>query len=224
MLLGTSSTRPENFLNSSAGLSAIAKRRRGSRRANVVRHFMARFILIASFLVMGLFLQAQLPDTFIVSTTEIKFFMNETRQLLYKRGEFRLSDKPHQIITFLENISANDSLFTKADRDFIMNQVKQRKNPIWSDIYIDSTIFIKSKEIDSIFENFKVSGGWKVFYETYGPDFYEMSLPYFTKNKKTCIIYISNHCGGLCGGGCVRIFRLENDHWKLYKKIDCWAS
>jgi hypothetical protein len=186
---------------------------------------MTRCNLIALLLLIGQILKAQSSDTLVISNDAIKSFFNESKEQISKRTIIRLSDKPYEFgsQSFLEKISAKDSLFTKADIDFIVRQINQRKNSIWSDTLIDDAIFIKSTEIDSIFRNRKVDA-WRVFYKTHGSDFNRISFPYFSQDKQTCIIYTSNHCGWLCGEGGIKIFRRKNNVWVLYKTIDQWAS
>jgi hypothetical protein len=184
------------------------------------------FILILTFFV-GHILRAQSSDTFsMVTNDEIKLFLKEAGHFVTKTAKFRLSDKPHEIPSrsFFVKIAANDTLFTQTDIDYIMKQVNQRKNTNWSVLSIDNAVLIKSTDIDSIFRTFKANSGWKVFYKTYGSDFYEMSYPYFSQDKQTCIIYTGYHCGGLCGEGGLKIFRRRNNIWTQVKTIGWWES
>jgi len=182
-------------------------------------------ILILSFV--GNISKAQHTDTSsMVTAEESKLFLNGLRLTLKPKGKFRLSDKaygtPSQI--FLKKIAAKDTVLKYFDIDFILKQFKQKQNFIWTETSVDSTVFIKATDIDSIFHTFKVDSGWKVFYKTFGGDFYRMSFPYFSQDKQTCIIYVGHYCGGLCGEGGLRIYRRKINTWTLIKIIGRWVS
>ena len=171
--------------------------------------------------------KAQSSDNFSKATNEeIKSFLNEVRHVVKAATKFRLSDKPYGIPsrTFLEKIATKDTLLAQTDVDFIIKQVTQRKNTKWSNTVIDSAVLIRAEDIDSIFQSFKVDSGWKIFRKTYGGDFYRMSFPYFSQDKQTCIIYIGHYCGGLCGEGGLKIFRRQNNTWRLIRTIGRWVS
>jgi hypothetical protein len=198
--------------------------RRRVKSFNPTAHLMKRQIFTLVFLFAVQLLKAQLRDTFFVATAEIKLFLNESQ--LPTASNIQLSDKPYVIPVgkFLEHVLQDDTLFSKEDIDFIKKQIKQRNNSLWNSKLIDSVTFIKAAEIDSIFKNFKVDSGWKIFYKTYGSDFFRMSFPYFSLDRQTSIIYIGHQCGDLCGEGTLRIYRRTKNAWKLYRKILLWAS
>ena len=184
-----------------------------------------RLNFIALFLFVGQILRGQSSDTFLISNSEIKSFIKDSRHILFSGKTLRLSDKPYVLLSqsFLEKTAVKDSIFSKADVEFIMKQIEQRKNLLWSSEFIDDVTVIKSNDIDSLFRNSKIDA-WNVFYKKYGGDFKEISFPYFSQDKQTCIIYISNHCGWLCGEGGIRIYKRKNNVWVLYKSIEQWVS
>ena len=193
----------------------------------VVRHFRTKTLITLILFFVGNISNAQHTDTTsIVTAAEDKIFLNDLRLTLKPRGKFRLSDKPYVIPSkaFFEKIATKDTILKLTDIDFILKQLKQKESLTWSNTFIDSTIFIKSDNIDSIFHTYKVDSGWKVFYKNFGGDFYRMSFPYFSEDKQTCIIYVGHHCGGLCGEGGLRIYRRRNNNWTLIKVIGRWVS
>lgn len=168
----------------------------------------------------------QKQDSLLVSSREIKDFLSEIKSTNLK-NTIRLSDKPYSKFgeKFVQRIIANDTIFKKSDFSFIQLQINQTRNFLWGSSLIDSAILIKAESIDSIFQNFKPSDtAWRIFRKTFGKDFYRISIPLFTHDMNTCIIYIGHHCGGLCGEGSIMIFRRQKNKWTLYKTVAYWVS
>jgi hypothetical protein len=187
---------------------------------------MTNILILTIIVFAGHNLNAQIADSLVVSKEEVKSFFSETRQLINKRPRFRLSDKskgaPSQ--TLLEKLSTKQNIFSKDDIAFLITQINQTQNAIWDSSYIDSTYFLQTNEIDSIFKNLKVDSGWKIIRKKYGGYYYTMSFPYFSVDRQTCIIYVSHHCGVACGEGGYRIFRKQKGKWVYYKSFAGWMS
>ena len=81
-------------------------------------------------------------------------------------------------------------------------------NGIWSAGLFDSARIISRHYLDSISESdpFRIA-----------PVHYEFSLPYFSKDKKSFIVYYSYHCGMLCAEYSLRLYRKINGKWRFIK-------
>jgi hypothetical protein len=119
-----------------------------------------------------------------------------------------------------------DSLFTKNDAEFIKKQLKGiDKFKLKQKLMLDK-IIIPSDTL-SKFQNNKINslGFWENYRQKYGnKGFHTISLPLFSLDKKTVIITIGFHCGGLCGGGATEIYKKINGKWTLIKTLNNWVS
>nr|WP_298655184.1 hypothetical protein [uncultured Flavobacterium sp.] len=117
-----------------------------------------------------------------------------------------------------------DKYFQKDDLNFIQKQIRERKNFLLIQDSIKSKRIISKKTIDSFNNNRKDNIDRKSHFiesykREYGNNFYEkLSLPIFSKNKKTVLIDISSFFGGK-----TIIYRKENNKWKS-DIIISWTS
>ena len=120
----------------------------------------------------------------------------------------------------------NDSLFDKEDIKFIHTQIAQDTSFRLNQSLIKDKIVIS---FDTLFK-LKKKGErsyefWERFDAKYGQkEFYSIGLPLFTVDRKTAIVKYGYHCGSLCGGGEVAIFKLIAGKWKKIKIIETWIS
>jgi len=139
-------------------------------------------------------------DSLLISKKEIKGFFTSVKQLISAESHFLLSNKPVSDLPkrfFEENLS-RDTFLTKKDIDFISMQSIRTKKVIFDSSLINDVIFIKSSNIDSVFNKKSLEDGWNQFHKLYGSDYYELSLPYFSINKETYVLIVGYNCGGLC--------------------------
>ena len=54
--------------------------------------------------------------------------------------------------------------------------------------------------------------------------FNTFSLPIFLRNYSYCIFYSDNHCGWLCGGGRLTLYKKINNRWQELKSYCNWIS
>lgn len=108
-----------------------------------------------------------------------------------------------------------DKYFQKDDLDFIQKQIGERENFLLLQDSIKSKRIISQKIIDSFNNDRKdnidrKSHFLKNYTKKYGKNFYDkLSLPIFSKDKKTVLIDISSFFGGK-----TIIYRKENNKWK----------
>jgi len=115
-----------------------------------------------------------------------------------------------------------DTIFTKEDVKFMQEQILKRKN------FKFNSKFVKSKKVfsaDSIKNmiNLAIELPDKNFYQIYenkfGKDrFYDISLPLFSKDKKTVLIKFE-----AMGIGDVSVYKKENGKWKSYEQLISWV-
>jgi hypothetical protein len=83
---------------------------------------------------------------------------------------------------------------------------------------------IKSSEMQSM-----GAGGhfWERFYEKYpnSTGLLRLSRVGFNSGGNQAAFYVSNHCGGLCGGGYFVIMQKDsNSEWKIDQEFQLWIS
>lgn len=53
---------------------------------------------------------------------------------------------------------------------------------------------------------------------------WEFSVPIFLRNDTYCLFYSGYHCGALCGGGSLVLYKKENGRWTEVKYYCLWVS
>lgn len=84
------------------------------------------------------------------------------------------------------------------------------KNGIWNDGIFDGGNIISHKYLDSI----AVTNPRMEI-----PAHYSFSLPYFSKDKKSFIIYYDYYCGSLCAEYSLRLYKKRNGKWTYIKSF-----
>ena len=83
---------------------------------------------------------------------------------------------------------------------------------------------VASSEMHSIFGT---SGDvWGRYYEKYpnSTGLLRLSRVGFNSDGNQAAFYISNYCGGLCGGGYFVIMEKVNSNWKVVQEVQVWVS
>lgn len=168
-----------------------------------------KHLLIISFLFLRQPLYSQTTDSLVVSKSELKVFLSESRLLLSQELIFRISSTPTNYrLTkkFLEHIASMDSFISLTDVDFILTQIDQTKNFVWNSSFFDSAAILDSEKISLT------------------NDFHAISVPYFSIDRQTCIMNVGYYCGKLCGHGRLMILKKKNNSWTVYKVLGRWVS
>jgi hypothetical protein len=105
---------------------------------------------------------------------------------------------------------------------FFRQQIEQNRNFKWNNKIAKDMQVISDKEISRIFKSKKKL--WKYFREKYGSSYHCFSVPLFTCDKLTVVIYRSTQCGPLCGDGSIDVFVKLNGKWTFKKNYGFWIS
>jgi hypothetical protein len=83
---------------------------------------------------------------------------------------------------------------------------------------------VDSAQLESIFK--RGGGDWPVFYKRFpgSPGIVSFSRVGFSEDGTQALFYLSNHCGGLCGGGMYVVMEKRNGSWVIEKEIEMWIS
>ena len=87
---------------------------------------------------------------------------------------------------------------------------------------IHDTRVARSSDIQKIFAD----GWWNDFYKKYPgtSGFARISKPVLTKDRNHALIYISQHCDGLCGTGTIHFLIRSGSSWRIVKEEMVWIS
>tara|TARA_R100000935_G_C2745304_1_gene127552 strand:+ start:75 stop:683 length:609 start_codon:yes stop_codon:yes gene_type:complete len=116
------------------------------------------------------------------------------------------------ITTILYDNISDEVFFSSKDSSFILSQNSNPKR-----IKIDKKITNKLNTTTFQNELKKIKNG-----EDY--DFYEMSIPIFSYDKRTAYVELDHRCGHLCGNGRAFYLRKINGKWKIIEKFRTWIS
>jgi len=125
---------------------------------------------------------------------------------------FILADKPFSFNRFdcIASLLTDTTTYTKEELSFI----KDKKYPSvtrWSKEFFETTKIISSDTINTIFKD--DSKWWTYFNKYIGKGFSTFSVPIFLRNDTYCLFYSDHHCGGLCGGGSLTLYKKQNNKW-----------
>ena len=102
---------------------------------------------------------------------------------------------------FILTIDSLEEYFTKEDLQFFEDQYNGQIINDWN---------IKSRN-SRFKESFKI-------------DYYEYSIPLFSKDFKSAIFYRYYVCGSLCGYSALWIYQWDGEKWVRTKRIKGWMS
>lgn len=107
-----------------------------------------------------------------------------------------------------KTINQSDTTYYIADCDIT-------KNGIWTDNIYDSLVIISEGRLHS-----KAKGDQFVM----TPANYSFSLPYFSKDKQSFIIYYNHYCGNLCAEYSLRLYKKIKGKWTFVKSYFSMVS
>lgn len=138
---------------------------------------------------------------------------------------FPMSDEEIKSNDFM-GISKMDTLFSKIDVKYILEQNKNRMNfSLKQSLIKNKTIIPNKKLVEFYIEKNGVKNFWENYRKIYGDQgFYSISQPLFSIDKKTVIISKGFHCGSLCGWGSTIILKKNNGKWKIISVLESWQS
>lgn len=143
----------------------------------------------------------------------------------YKLSHFVLLSEPERFDTFNnlfeEKGKLFDTIFSKSDSVFLMQQISKAANFFWGPGMIDGAKVGNKADIEGIINN----SGWNRFYSIYHVNSYcQYSVPLFSADRTICITLCSEHCGDLCGEGDVNYYKKINGKWQLVYHYVRWIS
>ncbi|WP_268847570.1 hypothetical protein [Flavobacterium aestivum] len=115
----------------------------------------------------------------------------------------------NQLLSYKIN---NDNFFSKADSTYLVSQSLGLK-----EFKIEQKIIEKIKSTTFDKEELKQKTGKKY-------DFYEMTIPVFSKDNSKAYVEINHYCGGLCGSGKAFFLSKINGEWRIINKTQTWIS
>jgi hypothetical protein len=101
----------------------------------------------------------------------------------------------------------------QSNTTYLIASYSLANNGIWTNEIFDSAKIITNTQLQSISNSNPF---------TMTPVHYSFSLPYFSKDKKSFIIYYNYYCGNLCAEYSLRLYKYINGKWvfiKSYFKI-----
>lgn len=117
-----------------------------------------------------------------------------------------------------------DTIFTKADSDFIFKQVKYSNCFKLKENKLTNKKIIELDTTKVFSNNTEVRGNyWGKILKQNGP-ICSIRMPLFSVDKKTVFIKTSYNCGMLCGEGGTYIYRKVGKKWIRLKTLNAWVS
>ena len=155
---------------------------------------------------------------------ETKAFIQCITDSLRPRTPFPLLD---QVAPFNFNeckqCVANDTIaFTQEERNCIQQQVDHPWLHRWTNELVPGAQILKAdteKASFAVKEKDALS-----FYKHIRHSFSTFSAPVFIRNYSYCIFSTDHHCGWLCGGGEMALYKKEDGRWKKVKTYYYWIS
>ncbi|GGB01019.1 hypothetical protein GCM10011511_25420 [Puia dinghuensis] len=124
---------------------------------------------------------------------------------------------------FLAGCLNDTATFTPDERQQIRAWASHPPFRVWTTELVPDARLIQKDTIVSIFSN-RHRDGWAYFYSHVGQSFNTFGCPLFLRNYTWCIFYAGSHCGWLCGGGRLALYKKDGDNWVFVKDWGSWVS
>jgi hypothetical protein len=134
-----------------------------------------------------------------VDTLELKKIYSDILEPDSLKGKFYLIDSIE---------SFDKKVIVQSDTIYSIAYCDEIKNGIWTNNLFDSLLTISADKMHSISksDSFKIT-----------PIHYSFSLPYFSKDKNSFIVYYNYYCGSLCAEYSLRLYKKINGKWTFIK-------
>jgi hypothetical protein len=106
----------------------------------------------------------------------------------------------------------NETFFFRGDSVYLVSQTLKQKV-----FKIDQKIIKKINSTTIEKETSKQKRGEKY-------EFYEMTIPVFSKDHTKAYVELNHYCGGLCGSGKAILLSKTNGKWRMIDKYRTWIS
>lgn len=124
---------------------------------------------------------------------------------------------------FLNGCLNDTATFTVEERQQIRSWSVRPPLQAWTPDIAGSIRLIRKDTIRAIFSR-KHMDGWNYYYHHFGASFNTFGCPLFLRHYTWCLFYSGNHCGWLCGGGQLALYKKEGGHWVFVKDWGSWIS
>jgi hypothetical protein len=156
----------------------------------------------------------------------------------YTAGKFAGQESVRQIVIFSETVDAGEKPEGMADLNDVPG-LKTAHSQVYR-AFLDANLhpgsfhrsftlpipcqIVEPSEMRSIFGT--PGDVWGRYYEKYpnSTGLLHASRVGFNSDGNQAAFYISNHCGGLCGGGYFVIVEKVNSNWKVVQEMQVWVS
>jgi hypothetical protein len=167
------------------------------------------------------------PDTvYLAAVREFaRDMVQDRRALADSTSPFFLEDSidPGSGYDFLTSCLQDSSFFTLLEREQIKRWAARPSFWVWTPEMVPGVKPIPEDTITAIF-SWKHGDGWKYFNLHYGQGFHSFGCPLFLRNCTWCLFYSGYHCGWLCGGGQLALYKKEGGRWVFVKNWGEWMS
>jgi hypothetical protein len=141
-----------------------------------------------------------------VDTSELKNIYSDILEPDSLKGRYYLIDSIE---------SFDKKLIVQSDTTYSIAYCDEIKSGIWTNNLFDSLITISANKLHSISK----SDSFKII-----PIHYSFSLPYFSKDKNSFIVYYNYYCGSLCAEYSLRLYKKINGKWTFIKSYFSMVS
>jgi hypothetical protein len=156
----------------------------------------------------------------------------------YISGKFAGQERVRQIVIFSETVGGGEKPEEMADLNDVPG-LKTAHGQVYR-AFLDANLhpssfhrsftlpipyqIVAPSEMRSIFGT--PGDVWGRYYEKYpnSTGLLHVSRVGFNSDANQAAFYISNHCGGLCGGGYFAIMEKVNSNWKVVQEVQVWVS
>ena len=125
----------------------------------------------------------------------------------------------------VKGLIADDTVkkyFAKPDVDFVREQYNASIQDKWLQKDVSHFKLIDSVEVHKIY---KVSMNGKNRMKKKDNYFYELSIPFFSLDRKMAIIKTTYNCGFLCSSECTTIYKIsEKGQWVFITRWNCLSD
>ncbi len=145
---------------------------------------------------------------FLGCTHPVQINLNEVKQIFKTISEEDLTKTKNYIIDSFEH--SNEKSITEDGVTYYAAEFEDSFKGVWTQDVFANAVIISHGKLDSLSQP-------DPMYHT--PTHYSFSLPYFSKDKKTFLIYYNFYCGNLCAEWSLKMFKKEHGKWKFVKNL-----
>ncbi|NMH29355.1 hypothetical protein [Flavobacterium silvaticum] len=178
--------------------------------------------LLISSILLCIYIPSKNPSVSQGYQTRVSEFLSDIS--LRQKDSLIISDSPAEFsdsqLCGFEHVN-DTTMFTKEELIQIQNGLKTNRVGKWTTAYFPKARLVEGKLIERIFKKRK-GDPWKEFKKAIGSGYHVYSCPIFFRNNSRCLFYSSYHCGYLCAGGQMDLYKYENGKWIFVTSYCNW--